>query len=221
MSFINNSVFRPEVFLSVLPFWDWQLYNYPIIMILWNLFLAVIPIFLAWLLIQQLQAAKKNWYLISFLALVWLGMVPNTAYLITETRHSLGDCLTETYNNVCPATAWTPIFFFVFALSGWLSLIWAIRPLENVLRKIYGAHIGNLFIGLTLPLLALGVLLGLVNRFNSWELLTEPLKIIIIACSYFFNLTLLKNYFIITILLLILYLVGSRVIRRLPWEINK
>lgn len=217
-NFINNSIYRPEIFLSSLAFWEIEIHGYPIVMMLWNFFLAAIALWLTYVIVQYLKKKDKNIVTLVGLFIFWLLMAPNTAYLLTETRHSLGTCPVEVYNHVCAPSAWTPIFFFLFAVTGWLSFIWTVRPIETALAKAYGEKTSFWFVVLSLLLLSLGVLLGLVNRFNSWEIVTNPLGIISNSFVYLLDLTSLQNYFMMTFLLSLLYLIGSRLIIRLPWE---
>lgn len=217
-NFINYSNYRPEVFLSPLAFWKFEIHGYPILMMLWNIFLVLIALWLTYTIVQYLKEKNKSMITLALLFLAWLFMAPNTAYLLTETRHSLASCSVEVYNHICAPTAWGPIFFFLFATVGWLSFIWTVRPLETAIAKHYGQKTSFWFVIVTLLLLSLGVLLGLVNRFNSWEILTDPLGIIVTSVSYLLDLTSLRNYFMMTFLLSILYLIGSHVIIRLPWE---
>lgn len=215
---INNSIFRPEVFLPPIPGWSWQINGYPVLMIFWNIVLAAISIWLAYLVVQDIKKGQKNVFRSILLCLAWLFMVPNTAYLLTETRHSLGLCSVEIYNNVCAVTAWSPLFFFLFAGIGWVSFIWSVRPIEAAIAKAYGQNTSVWFVVASLLLISLGVLLGLVNRFNSWEILTDPLTIISSGVLYILDLTSLQNYFMMTFLLFTLYLAGSHLLIRLPWE---
>lgn len=216
--FINDSAIRPELFLSNMPLWVWQIQHYPILMMIWNIILVVIALYLTYLLVQYIKKPKKNYWLLALLALAWLVMAPNAPYLMTETRHSLGPCLSEYYNNVCLPTAWTPVFFFGFAAIGWVSFVWTVRPVEVIIKKLYGRQWSLAFITIIIPLLSLGLLLGLVNRWNSWELISEPGEIIRSALLYFLDLTYLENYFIMTFLLAVLYSIGSKVFVSLSWE---
>lgn len=211
-------MFRPEVFLSLIPWWSWEIHGYPVVMICWNIILAGLAIWFSYLVTQDIRTGQKQAFKSIGLLVIWILMVPNTAYLLTETRHSLSGCAIDIYNHICSTTPWGPIFFFFFGTLGWVSFIWSVRPIETAIAKKYGQNASSWFVISALLLISLGVLLGLVNRFNSWEIVTDPLKIILTSVYYFFNLTALKNYFMMTFLLFILYLAGSYLIIRLPWE---
>ena len=216
--FINDSAFRPEHFLDMVPLWNWRINDYQIPMIVWNIALGALAVVITYFLVKALQ--KKIIYLPStmVLAFLWLCMVPNTAYLLTDARHIIGYCPIEEYGNVCIENAWMVFFFWAFAATGWLTFVWSLRPLRRIITRLYGKQSGNFFIVLSIPLIALGVLLGLINRWNSWEIFTRPDLIIKTSLTYFHDLTYFKNWLIITFLLYIFYVAGERLFIISKWE---
>src|SRR5258708_31283676 len=62
--------------------------------ILWNIFLAVVPVVCGYTLSAGIKAftlrgKRLPWIVWLPLALVWLAFLPNTCYLLTEWRHFL------------------------------------------------------------------------------------------------------------------------------------
>lgn len=216
--FINDSLYRPELFLEKLPLWQTQINGYPVSVILWNFILAALAVFVTYWLVNFLRLKKKNYLAIILLSVMWLLLAPNTAYILTDARHIIGFCPISEFGNVCVGNAWMVIFFFAFAAVGWPTFLVTIRPLRIAIQRMYGVVMSWVFIVLIIPVIALGVLIGLVNRWNSWEVLTDPLAIMYTIFTYFIDLTYLTNWLIISVLLYILYFSGEKLFKRFKWE---
>lgn len=216
--FINNSLYRPEVFLMKLPLWDVQINGYPVSVIIWNLFLAALAILITYWLVNFLRLKPRNYIAIILLSVAWILLAPNTAYLLTDARHIIGFCPSHEFGNVCANNAWMVIFFFAFAAGGWLTFVWSLRPLRLVILDLYGEMKSWVFILGIIPVMALGVLLGLLDRWNSWEIFTDPLGIFYSIIVYLTDLTYLKNWLIISVLFYILYFSGEKLFIRFKWE---
>lgn len=152
--------------------------------ILWNVFLAVIPVGLAYLLaylagVLTVRRKKVPWLAWTPLALVWLFFLPNTCYLLTEWRHYLFDPAFEEMRlaasndqiMMLPVAKWG-LHFLIYSGIGVLCFGLAIRPIDRLLRQ---AHINP--IPWAVPfffLVSLGVYMGLRIRLNSWDVLQKP-----------------------------------------------
>jgi uncharacterized membrane protein len=216
--FINNSLYRPEIFLSKMPLWNTQINGYPVSVIFWNFLLAALAIWVTYWLVSFLRLKQKKYIAIILLSIAWLLLAPNTAYLLTDARHIIGFCPSYEFGNVCASNAWMVIFFFAFAAGGWLSFVWVLRPLRLVFLEIHGVVASWVFILSIIPVMALGVLLGLVNRWNSWEVFTDPLGIFYTILTYVTDLTYLMNWLIISVLFYILYFSGEKLFKEFKWE---
>lgn len=133
--------------------------------LLWNLFLAWIPLLLAQL---AYSTAKKNYLPSAYVVLfLWLLFFPNAPYIITDLLH-----LKDYSQNIL----WfDSLLIFTFAITGLLiglcSLSIVHQSLELMLGKIpaWSAVIGSVI------LLGFGIYLGRYCRLNSWDLFNEPL----------------------------------------------
>ncbi len=215
--FINHSLYRPEVFLRCFSLSDWQINDYPVVMILWNILLGVAAVLLTYTLVKRLERTSGSLIILGAITLAWLVVMPNAAYLMTDIRHIIGYCPPNSYGNVCLSNAWMSMFFFLFGATGWLSFIWSVRPIHTVITR-FSKSLGWWFIIIIIPLCALGVLLGLIHRWNSWEIITDPVGIIATISYYLVDLTYLKNWFMMSALLYLLYITGRKFFIRLPWE---
>lgn len=149
----------------------------------WNTFLALIPV-AAGYAIPCLASGRGNRWLRQVgtlvLGVIWFTFLPNTCYLLTEWRHFLAAMeRSNLYSRwavggdrdaVLLLLAYAA-FFFCYSLFGMLMFAMAIRPVAYWLKRvgIFLPAAGVVFF----PLIALGVYLGLVLRFNSWDLLSQ------------------------------------------------
>lgn len=133
--------------------------------LLWNLFLAGLPVFFALLAARALSARKSK---IAFLFTgLWLLFYPNSAYIITDLVHL----------EHLPDSIWwfDSLGIFHAALIGlFLGLysVWVIhtRVLSKMLSSSYIWPVIVLFMGLS----GYGIYLGRFLRFNSWDIISSP-----------------------------------------------
>jgi uncharacterized membrane protein len=149
----------------------------------WNTLLAAIPVVLgysAYYLCRPSFASLSGWRkaLALLLGAVWLFFLPNTCYLLTEWRHFLEILgyaqLMYRWQVDSGATVDLMIltlFFLCYSGIGVFTFTLGIRPVARLFRQA-GA---NLWVwGLPLFLLnSVGVYLGLVLRFNSWDMVAR------------------------------------------------
>ncbi len=133
--------------------------------LLWNLFLAVIPL----LFIQMgntLVAHKRlRWASLGFFLLSFL-FLPNSPYIITDLfhlrpRHSV-------------PFWYDTLLIFSFALTGVLFFFATLKGMYSYLRHFLPRAASQIAITGIIYLCAFGVYLGRYLRFNSWDILTEP-----------------------------------------------
>lgn len=148
----------------------------------WNLFLAVIPVVLAFAIARGArrdirETGRIRWGLWLPLGVVWLAFLPNSCYLLTEWRHFF-DTLTQSqlFMQARQSREGRTDFFIVTAFyllysgAGLLAFFLAVWPLDRLTRRRLG-WVGAALRPLIFPLCALGVYLGLMaGRFNSWDL---------------------------------------------------
>lgn len=187
----------------------------PLHWILWNLFLAAIPVGTAYLLAWcadtwTLRRKLVPWIAWLPLALVWLAFLPNTCYLLTEWRHFLFDNhfvavrdAVENDRTLMLHVARQGLFFVAYSGFGVLCFTLSIRPIERLLRKA-----GVILLPLTLGfffLTSLGVYMGLIVRLNSWDILTRPGYVLDVAIGALSNPLLLETIVVFAFLLLLAY----------------
>ncbi len=156
----------------------------PIRWTLWNLFLAFLPVVLAYALLGTLHLAQKrrsrsSWSMVGAIGLTWLLFVPNACYLLTEWRHFLFNPHYQAARDL--ANPWEysvyrvlrhVVFYSVYSAFGMACFALSIRPIVKWVRRNASS-----LTPLAVPfffLVSLGVYLGLIMRLNSWDFLTRP-----------------------------------------------
>ncbi|MCI5051296.1 MAG: DUF1361 domain-containing protein [Candidatus Pacebacteria bacterium] len=122
----------------------------------WNLFLALVPIFFAWLFMYV-----KNVYVKLLAFILWLGFLPNSPYIVTDFIH-LAD--------VGPRSIlwYDGIMIFLYTIAGMVSWIGT----SHLIKK--HMNWGYWFICIIGVLSGFGIYLGRYIRFNTWDVVRDP-----------------------------------------------
>ena len=136
--------------------------------LVWNLFLAWVPFVFALAFYDGARNGTRSRSLVA-LGGVWLVFLPNAPYLVTDVKildHLVGRI--EWYDVVLAIGSAT-----LGLVLGFISLY----LVQAVVSARLGRGAGWLLATGALGLSGLGVYLGRYQRWNSWEVLTEPSKI--------------------------------------------
>jgi len=136
--------------------------------LVWNLFLAWIPFVLALVLYDVARRGAGAPRLLVFGA-AWLLFLPNAPYIATDVIW-LGDLGSGTYWH-------DPVLITAAAGLGLVLGFVSIFLVQAVVAERLGRLAGWATAGGVLALSGLGVYLGRYERWNSWEVLTEPTKV--------------------------------------------
>jgi len=133
--------------------------------LVWNLILAWVPLVLALVAYDGYRRHRSLLWLSPFLAL-WLIFLPNAPYIVTDFVH-------------LSASSHAPLWFdgvelSAFAWTGMLLGFVSLYLVHAVLRHRFGPPAGWLVVLCVLGLASVGVYLGRVKRWNSWDLITQP-----------------------------------------------
>lgn len=193
--------------------------GYPLIAVVWNIFLLGVSFLLMFLLekVFKNNGFKTVYQKIKIFCLIflWIIFFPNTAYIITDIRHIAGSCELNHYR-ACLAGVPVLTFFYLYSLIGVFSFIYFLEVMRKFLLKIFNAKKVDWFVNLLIPLSALGVLLGLIERWNSWQLFLAPQQILISAVSYFTDFFKFFVLLIFSLFLYILYYLGQYFFKNYP-----
>jgi len=178
--------------------------DYSIGDVFWNFTLIIFAYYIFYTFKYLLIKKDSKWQYILLIILfaIWFFLLPNTLYLITDIRHLLDYCPRNSYLDMCPKNSWMLPFFFVYATIGWYTFYDLIKKMSNLFHQsIYK----QIIIHSSLILAPLGVVIGLINRVNSWDLLTNPSKIFHILFLYICDWTYFQQWISFTIASYILF----------------
>ena len=137
----------------------------------WNLFLAWLPLISAFIAYKLYQNVFRLFQFLSVTCMgVWLVVLPNAPYLITDIMH-----LTPR-NDIF---FWFDLTMFTaFAVTGLLyglvSLIW----MQRIVFKMAGMLASWGFVVGVLALSSFGIYLGRFQRWNSWDVIRNPVGLL-------------------------------------------
>ena len=132
---------------------------YPTHFFVWNLVLAGIPVAFAW----GTSVVRRRICLIP-LGLGWLAFLPNAPYLVTDVVH-LGN----------PIGIWRHVM--QYGVAAWTGVVLGVVSVHLVHQRIereFGAVTGWIAVVVSVGLCAIGVVIGRFQRWNSWDLVTQP-----------------------------------------------
>jgi uncharacterized membrane protein len=135
-----------------------------------NLVLAWIPLVLA--LLAQKQFATGGWRHWRFAALAtgWLLFFPNAPYIFTDVVHVFRGSFRNFWADLT--------LIFIFGLTGLVLGFLSLYLMHALARRAWGQWRGWLFVLAVTGLSGFGIYLGRVLRFNSWDVLVKPVKLI-------------------------------------------
>ncbi len=137
--------------------------------IVWNLFLAFIPLGLSFWLFRRGRSRPVVWWL-GFV--VFLAFLPNAPYILTDIIHLIHDV--RAVDSVWTVTLIVFPLHLLFILSGFEAYVISLMNLGYYLQRI---GMKKFIVGAELSihaLCAVGIYLGRFPRYNSWDLITRP-----------------------------------------------
>lgn len=137
--------------------------------LVWNLFLAWLPLAMAYA--ASIFASKKRFVALTVpvAAGLWLLFFPNAPYIVTDLFH-----LQYPRENV-------PVWFDTllinwFAWTGVLLGVFSLFMMHDIARRAFGRAAGWLFVFGVGALCGVGIYIGRFLRWNSWDILLDPLQ---------------------------------------------
>jgi uncharacterized membrane protein len=134
----------------------------------WNLLLAFVPYFITNWIKRTIGVIENNFKLIMKL-FIWLLFIPNSFYIITDLFHLI---------HVRSAPKWFDLLLiFSFAWNGILAGIISLRQVENIISLVKGRGYAVFMVVLVMCLSGLGIYIGRFLRYNSWDVIMNPLSL--------------------------------------------
>ncbi|HEY9659080.1 MAG TPA: DUF1361 domain-containing protein [Allocoleopsis sp.] len=144
--------------------------------ILWNLFLAFIPLVLSFWLYRRTSTSRSLLWWLAFT--IFIAFLPNAPYLLTDIIHLIRG--TRFVSTWLIALVFVPLHVVAIVLGFETYVVSLINQDYYLKRQGAGRFIlwSEL---LTHALCAIGIFMGRFRRFNSWDLVTDPGSIVLIT----------------------------------------
>ena len=142
-------------------------HEFRFLFLLWNLFLAAIPFVLSSLLAVARGPLRAR--VLLPVGAVWLLFFPNAPYLLTDLFHL----------QPRPGVPyWYDLALILSCAWNGLMLAYAsLTDMQMLVRRRLGFWAGWVFAALALTLGSFGIYLGRYLRFNSWDIITDPIAL--------------------------------------------
>ncbi len=138
--------------------------------IIWNLFLAFIPLVLSfWLFRRRTNLRSPLWWLV---LAVFIAFLPNAPYLLTDIIHLIR-ATRSIYSIWVITLIFIPLHLFAI-LAGFEAYVISLINQGHYLRRQGAKHFVFRAELLVHALASIGVYMGRFQRFNSWDLITDP-----------------------------------------------
>lgn len=155
-------------------FRTWYTGHFTFLFLIWNLVLAAVPFFISRSLIrspQWIEHRLKFWVAV----VCWLLFVPNSFYIITDLFH---------LRERADAPHWYDLaLLFSYAWNGLLLGVLSVRQIEKIVTVKFGLRNESFFLLPVMFLNALGIFIGRYLRYNSWDVLTDPFRLLHDMCT--------------------------------------
>ena len=184
--------------------------EYRFIFLIWNLFLAWIP-FIISTSFKRIQHIK--WRKQSFVFFIWFLFFPNALYIVTDLIHlDIESTVPKWYD---------ALLLFSSSITGLLMAFVSLFRMEKFLLLKFNNKMVNMMILVILFFGAFGVYLGRFLRWNSWDIISNPLGLVVsIAQRFIFPFQHLQTWGI-TLLLTTLFYLLYLAIKKLPGYLNQ
>ena len=138
--------------------------------LVWNLFLAWLPLIFALLAAEKFTTATaRSWHFLS-LAGAWLLFFPNAPYIFTDLIHVRAFYYSGHF--------WVDLTLILLcALTGLVLGFVSLYLMQSVVERMLGRPASWLFIAGVAGLSGFGIYLGRFLRFNSWDVFFRPVQL--------------------------------------------
>lgn len=136
--------------------------------LIWNLFLAWIPYWIS-LTLSGIKDGRFRRLRTGLTLILWLLFFPNAPYILTDLLH---------FRAVSGLPLWYDLmllvsFAFTGLMLGWLSL----AEVQDFLKTRYSRNFARMLTFCALVLCSYGIYLGRYQRWNSWDIVTNPVAL--------------------------------------------
>lgn len=133
--------------------------------LIWNLFLGYIPYFLS----SEIKTTVPGNFKFYMFFLAWLLFLPNSFYLLTDFKHL--------HYNSDLQYLFDALLLGCFSIAGFYAGISSMLHIHELLEMKYSPKKSRHLIIILCYLSSFGVYLGRILRFNSWDILSNPVAL--------------------------------------------
>ncbi len=134
--------------------------------LVWNLFLAWLPMVFALLACEKYRNASARDAGFLGLAGAWLLFFPNAPYIFTDLIHLKTHFFPHFWVDL--------VLILLCALTGLVLGFVSLYLMQSVVNRMLGRAASWVFIGAVAALSGFGIYVGRFMRFNSWDVLFKP-----------------------------------------------
>jgi len=147
--------------------------------LVWNLFLAWMPLVFALtaVCIAQTSPQRRGWFLSA--AAAWLLFFPNAPYILTDLIHLGSKAHTRFWTDL--------VMILLFALIGLVLGFLSLFLMQRLVARRYGWPAGWLLVSVVAALSGFGIYAGRFLRWNSWDVVFNPIDLLADAGSWLFS----------------------------------
>lgn len=153
--------------------------NHYFLFLVWNLFLAFLPLVFIYGA-NYLKNKKAPSIIVLLLAGISLLFLPNSPYIITDLFHLIY------WKHTAPLWFDT-LMIFSYASTGIILFYASLLMMEKLLKAYFKRNTVTFFLLGIIFLNAFGIYLGRYMRFNSWDIISNPMELVGEILNYVSN----------------------------------
>ena len=135
----------------------------------WNLFLAWLPLVFALLANDEYRNPSGRKWRFYGLTTAWLLFLPNAPYIFTDLIHLMSRFFSHFWVDL--------VLILSCALTGLVSSFLSLYLMQCIVARMFGWLTSWLFIAIAAGLSGFGIYVGRFLRFNSWDVLFQPVEL--------------------------------------------
>ena len=144
--------------------------NFNYALLIWNLFLAWLPLGFALLAQDTLRSQPDRTWRFFGLAGLWLLFFPNAPYIFTDLIHLWTSFRLHFWIDLT--------LILLCALTGLVLGFVSLYLMQSIVAQRFGRVTSWVFVVLATGLCSFGIYLGRFLRFNSWDVFLRPGKVV-------------------------------------------
>lgn len=152
--------------------------------LIWNIFLAWIPLVFSLIIYRLSKKDKKNSLYIAVLGFIWLIFYPNAPYIVTDIIHlSIYDYYKSVVNGLSynsDLKVWYDfLMIMLFVFTGYILGFVSLNINHRMIEGKFGKALGWGFTVIVSLLSGFAIYLGRFLRLNSWEIVSNTYGLIL------------------------------------------